>query len=224
MALDHPKMHNSEISKRLGAAWKRLPDDDKRRYIDEAKRLRAEHLRQHPDYKYRPRRKPRQVSVSVSPRCGAGNLLSSTATMRHPSSTFHQPLVAHTVRPNVGTASINADDNADGGRAVLAADIPPHWTRAVNDVSDTGRRFNGLQGLPVAIGNPASLLPHPAHLQSTVIPQLQQYLWMLSNGSTAGWQVTDGTHASWMRLNTPNLYQQLLHLRLLQLAHYFECI
>jgi len=49
MALDNPRMHNSEISKRLGAAWKRLPDADKLRYIDEAKRLRAAHLQQHPD-------------------------------------------------------------------------------------------------------------------------------------------------------------------------------
>ncbi|XP_026845496.1 transcription factor SOX-2 [Drosophila persimilis] len=67
MAQDNPKMHNSEISKRLGAEWKLLTEGQKRPFIDEAKRLRALHMKEHPDYKYRPRRKPKTLNKSPVP-------------------------------------------------------------------------------------------------------------------------------------------------------------
>ena len=60
IADENPKMHNSEISKRLGTQWKALSDEEKRPYIEEAKKLREAHMKKHPNYKYKPKRKKQQ--------------------------------------------------------------------------------------------------------------------------------------------------------------------
>ncbi|KAL0969392.1 hypothetical protein UPYG_G00226860 [Umbra pygmaea] len=54
-----PDMHNAEISKRLGKRWKMLKDCEKIPFIREAERLRLKHMADYPDYKYRPKKKPK---------------------------------------------------------------------------------------------------------------------------------------------------------------------
>merc|ERR1712213_51072 len=60
-----PDKHNAEISKELGRRWRLLPEDARQPYIDEAERLRILHQKEYPDYKYKPRKKPKS-SNSVS--------------------------------------------------------------------------------------------------------------------------------------------------------------
>lgn len=85
---ENPKMHNSEISKMLGVMWKELTEEDKIPYIEKSKRLRIQLLKDHPDYKYKPRRKAKTLpgqSIAMG--------LSSRHCASFPISPYSTPLV-----------------------------------------------------------------------------------------------------------------------------------
>ncbi|VBB26408.1 unnamed protein product [Acanthocheilonema viteae] len=94
MAQENPKMHNSEISKRLGQEWKLLNESEKRPFIDEAKRLRAIHMKEHPDYKYRPRRKTKNLPKKNGLAMSASTFLDPIKTQN-----IYQPMTAGWQQP-----------------------------------------------------------------------------------------------------------------------------
>ncbi|KAI1270301.1 hypothetical protein F5Y18DRAFT_421794 [Xylariaceae sp. FL1019] len=124
----YPGITNSQISTIAGQEWRALPDEEKRVWEDKAERLRADHKRKYPDYKYQP---------GLSKRKDAGSGPTKT-----------QAQMSTGLQPNTGYSmeASNAAQNNNGPQ--ISNDFHP--TMSFNELHPT-MSFSELQ--PTRISN-----------------------------------------------------------------------
>ncbi|XP_078353766.1 uncharacterized protein LOC144638442 [Oculina patagonica] len=73
LARENPRLHNSQISKILGSEWRKLSEEEKQKFFAQAKLLNELHMIEHPDYKYRPKRRAKKKYLKHNPTVNHGH-------------------------------------------------------------------------------------------------------------------------------------------------------
>ncbi|KAH9529190.1 uncharacterized protein LOC124491823 [Dermatophagoides farinae] len=141
ICVQQPEIHNAEISKRLGKRWKMLTEEERRPFIAEAERLRLLHLKQYPDYKYRPKKKLKQSSTlnpsSSSSSSSNNGDMDSLSDSGH-SDTSRRTNGSHTMM--IGPTTIQQHPTAIAIETTLSNGmiIANHNSMVINSIGDVG--------------------------------------------------------------------------------------
>lgn len=155
-----PDIHNAEVSKALGKRWKELSNEAKEPYVQEAERLRILHMREYPDYKYRPRKKPLKT-VNGESKSGTNN---NGSVQGEPKSGHIQVTTASIDVTNTGngnTLRITIDENLRKqffNRPVALVPIPSssHRPSLPSSPAHCSSSSSPVQSVPISPGLPPS--------------------------------------------------------------------
>lgn len=177
LAEREPHLHNTELSKRLGEMWKSMSEEEKKPFREEAQRLKEKLLEEHPEYKYRPRRRKELNNLRHS-----GCIFGSSPNMD-----MFPPLQAH--QTNLPTAklyplnyhTVNQAVGSDGAGGLYMGDRSYVYPYAyVNSLSLSQAQLQQLRtmhtsapvyaGSYVMNGHSNGPLSSPHHLTYSTIP------------------------------------------------------
>ena len=126
MNRNNPRMRNAEISKILGEEWRKMPEDEKKPYVEEAVRLRRQHKVDHPNYRYRPRRKNR-LDVGGDGGASPQRMTAFPALYPSPLGSMHAKLTAPSVTK---TSSVPIYPRLSADSTAFSFDLYPKPTMA----------------------------------------------------------------------------------------------
>ena len=185
LAEKEPRLHNTELSKRLGLMWKSMTENEKLPYRKEADKLKAKLMDDHPDYKYRPRRR----KIDAANKSGFFGSLKNYSHIVHTTGPHQAIREVHTEKKRVSISGTGRDSS---NYFALNRSSSDFVYNSVHPVYDTGnfcypyRHMNSNNGDIQPYGlfghsYTSTLYPNPATFGVYTIPNTHNYGYKLAN-------------------------------------------
>jgi len=158
MAEVYPDMHNAEISRRLGKRWKLLTESERRPYIQRSEKLREEHMRKYPDYKYRPKKK-NKPTVNGKPASGGKSPIRDVFT----SDSDAKKSELRTTIKNLGSSTMSP------GKHACSASEVPSITSYTRELGKIGSLSAGYAEKPILAKKPRNPLTPPPKVPDSYV-------------------------------------------------------